>query len=465
MLENSVRREQTLRQLARVADAVREWFAPRTAIAAPGGDRFAQLHKTRLETLQAVLTEGLQVLEKAACNVKTEPTRDQREVYAECRQIEQAVQWLERVFLFYADKFNQRSDPTCAPLLEAADELIWSCYAPIFATSNHLPKSISQGPAPLAYLDTAYSPATWESNRLAPSELRQSTEIEALQTFLSMLPVPVLRLPTWCLGNPWWLVFVAHEVGHNVLRDLGLASQFADLLAPPETQDPIEKAWRRWSDEIFADLFSVAMLGGAALQALVETELDSVQRMTKPAGVYPPAAVRLELLACAADELGFDGRTAIKRLDLDTAIAGNAQTHATAGMLQTMVKRALGPLGNGIGTLADLARVEKRKTQLQTSVAYWAKHLANKPPQPHRGIETPCYVAAGAWIAWCRASEISSKADRQTAIEHLASNTIVVMRSAGEEGPRAGTKPTPAQEAGANLAHRLLDLGRQDAAP
>src|SRR5215469_10099879 len=57
-----------------------------------------------------------------------------RSVYARCRKIDRRTLWVERLFSYFQTKFDQRLDSRYQTLLEAADEVVWSCYAQPFAT-------------------------------------------------------------------------------------------------------------------------------------------------------------------------------------------------------------------------------------------------------------------------------------------------------------------------------------------
>src|SRR5262249_37933494 len=140
------------------------------------------------------------------------------------------------------------------------------------------------GPCPLPYLASTYSPLAVPRDT-PPIELRAAlldpASLVSLQAFLPRLPVPVVALPSVCARYPWWLAFLGHEVGHHVLHDLrpggALVRPFKHRLrdaaqdAPePKCDEAAAKRWKRWGEEIFADLFSVFALGPWAVWALVE---------------------------------------------------------------------------------------------------------------------------------------------------------------------------------------------------
>ena len=127
---------------------------------------------------------------------------------------------------------------------------------------------------------------------------------------------------------------IAHEVGHVLLRgvpglldEMGQAAGWTDrpdLLRVERGQivgSPVQ-AWSAWREEIFADAFTVLMLGPAALLGFEAV----FARPENPAEVlqarayrgryapHPPAHLRLHLSAFLLEELGFiqEGRAAVR---------------------------------------------------------------------------------------------------------------------------------------------------------
>ena len=227
-LNNLVRPEQTQRELTRLAQAISDWSRLRTERDVDEMNAYAGLHKTRLTAITNLLSAALDAL---AHELDGPLPEDPYLLYEYCRALDRSLVWLERVWAYYRDKFDQRDpDSAYAPLLKAADEVVWSCYKQAFLNPNRLPAGVAIQPAPLAYIAPDYSPATWEADKLAPAELRPGSEIEGLEELFLTLPVPVIRLPPWCLSSPWWLAFAAHETGHNIQRELKLVDSFGLLL-------------------------------------------------------------------------------------------------------------------------------------------------------------------------------------------------------------------------------------------
>jgi hypothetical protein len=59
-------------------------------------------------------------------------------------------------------------------------------------------------PAPLAFIEPEYSPAALESDKQLRTQVPLEAEVRSLDNFLQSLPIPLLRLPPWCVAAPWW---------------------------------------------------------------------------------------------------------------------------------------------------------------------------------------------------------------------------------------------------------------------
>ncbi|HWO23985.1 MAG TPA: hypothetical protein VNO30_34820 [Kofleriaceae bacterium] len=208
------------------------------------------------------------------------------------REIEWDLAIVERLFRLLATRFDQRRDPALELTLEAADELIWSCVQQTWGlTANPLP-------LPLAYIDPAFSPSATPRTK-PPSALPARDRL--LAEMLRALPVPMIGLPTGTVDEPWWLVLIAHEVGHHVQYDAQAAEQVVTLTGAALKEATGDATWESWRHEVFADLFAVLALGPVAIDATAELEWDVPENMAAGKSLYPPVIVRLALMAeCAA---------------------------------------------------------------------------------------------------------------------------------------------------------------------
>jgi hypothetical protein len=231
---NIVRREQTLLELERLEAAMIRWLSLRRA-QDYDGNVYVGRHETQLQAIEQVLTGGADALRRSLDHLDT--TRATGEIYEECRACDEAIVWLERLWTYFREKFDQRNDvpadnqPGLANrtsyLLHGADEVVWSCYREVFIRAVVRDPTLAiQRPSPLSFIKPHYSPAAVLTDEPLPPVLRLSAEVKFLDEYLERLPVPVLQLPPWCLEQPWWLVLIGHETGHHIQHDLNLIEFF-----------------------------------------------------------------------------------------------------------------------------------------------------------------------------------------------------------------------------------------------
>jgi hypothetical protein len=382
------------------------------------------------------------------------------EVYDQCRNYDQSVIWVNRLWSFFRDKFDQRDEPQrIGPLLKAADEVIWSCYWQVFATNQIAP----QHPAPLCYIEPEYSPAAIVSDQPMPHGLRLEADVDFLDEFLATLPLPVLRLPPWCVNAPWWLVFIAHEVGHHIQHELDLVESFQQRLreaAQKAAASPAEsKAWGDWGEEIFADLFSLLMVGQWALWAMTDVELSTSTEMLAPKPRYPSAVVRLALMAEIATQLKLDTPPALRGVDLQAIAQGNLNF----GLVKAMAEAALTWFQEHCGAPADFCGFDRTTFQDGGAIENWANLLrAPAPPPGEKNLASARQIVSGAIAAW---AEVSGIADVQQRVEEktrLIKHTLQALQESGPEGTRADAQPDGKRpEKGRELAELLLGQSRK----
>lgn len=289
-------------EYGRVAQAIADWSKRRQQLDP------LQMYRTQLQFLDRSLQEALGRLESELAAMLKVSSATPGEIYARCRTQELRLAWIERLWLYFRRKFDQRDDPAFAPTLLAADEMVWSCYKPAFVHAQ-----LSVPPAPLSYIEPLASPNASPRDQ-RPGELENNVDDEFLRACLETLPIPVLGLTPACVAEPWWLIFVAHEVGHHVQHELKVVRSFGDALkaAAGDTwakQGLPTVASSRWwvrGQEVFADVYSLLIAGPPAVDALAELLHDHPDRAWLTADDrYPPAQVRLALLAEAARQLGL----------------------------------------------------------------------------------------------------------------------------------------------------------------
>jgi len=426
-----VRHEQSSRELQRVQDAIARWLAARDDQPANGDTTpRTAYHASQIAALGATLTSIVGVLQRGLQAIHPDTTAADS-VYEQCRAVDQAVVWLDAVWAYFRARLDQRyeGDAAARSLLEAADEVVWSCYQPVLAARG-------SGSPPLPSIEPRFSPLAWERDRGAPPPLLVPQEAARLPLvrILERLPVALVELPGWCIDAPWWLVHLAHEVGHHVLFELRLAPTVRQELQGGLSAEQAAR-WTPWADEIFADAFAVAMMGPSAVLALVEVELASSQLMGRDRGsgaTYPPRAVRLALAARVACTLGMNADEVMRRVDL----AAVRQAVPSVGDDLDLVEVIAGRL------TALLAPVCRTATITDQAIQEWATTLLEpgviRPPQRP---ETARYVVAGAVRAWAEIVAATPEAStRAEQLRRLRERTVQVVRAGAPPG-RRGKRP------------------------
>ncbi|MEV0133051.1 hypothetical protein AB0H83_31880 [Dactylosporangium sp. NPDC050688] len=221
------------------------------------------------------------------------PLEDTGATYEACRAIEQGIAVVRRLFDWYRMRYDQRDDPALRDVLHAADRVVRSCWAPAF---GHLPEP---PPGPLPYVDARFD-AMATVRETVPVDLMGPAD-SVVADFVRILPVPTIALPFAVRHASWWLAVIAHETGHHVEFDAdpALREQRDAAIAAVVT----DARWLKWSNEVFADVYSSLALGPAAAWTVEELVHATEARRMIPTDRYPPPAVRLALLAHA----GRDG--------------------------------------------------------------------------------------------------------------------------------------------------------------
>jgi len=198
------------------------------------------------------------------------------EVYAKCTQTERRSVWLWRVFEFFRSKFDQRDDEKLKPILQAADEVVWSCYKPFFQNNG-----IKIEPAPLPFIGEDYSPSALRKDRMPGSLYKQGEDFAPLKEYLDQLPIPILQLPPNIVTSHWALVLIGHEVGHFIqpLISEDYEDTFREMLAKAVEDaggdENMQQRWREWAPEVFADWYSVLTMGQWALWTMAQFEFQA----------------------------------------------------------------------------------------------------------------------------------------------------------------------------------------------
>ena len=468
-MTNLSRIERTRHELGLLSDAIGPWLQRRKDDDRDTNDDYLGYHQTQLQSIGTVLTESVTFLKDKLAQLT--PGDDAGEVYLECRDIDETIVWVQRVWDYFKEKFDQRDDQRrTGPLLKAADEVVWSCYSQVFVQAAGRP-GVEKRPPPLSFIEPQYSPAAVESDRPLPPDLRLSAEVPFVSEFIKTLPVAVVSLPPWCIDAPWWLIYLAHETGHHVLHDLKLTAHFRDgMTAAAGKKLPAAEAaaWGRWAEEIFADIFSVLMVGEWAVWAVAEAERGRADEMVRRKDRYPSPIIRLALLAQAARAVGVDPTPALVGVDARALLTSDATARRDAEVVPGAVEFALGPLRQGLEqlTLPELCglgkgpAVPQAALRMSQKVSNWADHLGGQSViQPQRQRETAREVVSASVRRWKQVSAITEDADRVRERDALALKTKQTLRENAPKGVRAGAT-APAGK-GEELVRGLLAMTRQ----
>ncbi|HYO73227.1 MAG TPA: hypothetical protein VEU33_44900 [Archangium sp.] len=385
--------------------------------------------------------------------------------YEECLWLELRVLWLRRLWRFFRERFDQRDDAVMGPILRAADEVVWSTWQPVSEYARLMGLSFQAMPAPLPFIDLEHSPALTRAVELVPRELKRDAG-EVLLSRLRRLPVPVIHLPVMCIHSPWWLVFIGHEVGHQAQLFLGLEDSFPECVGQAvraheegrgsayALEDSLR--WKGWAREIFADVFSLVAMGTAALWAIAEFVWRPPECMRESYDRrYPPAAIRLELMAQAAEALGLgeEARRPLRGRVAGELVKGAPQAERDLALVPPVVERALGRLPGVDCSLAKL---------LDFQPAHFEVDWPNVP-EPINSV-TSRRLASAALRSWLQTEHIEADAQREEARRRLSRQALQLLETSYQPGLR-GEDTGPAASArvlGRELGSLLAGMGPED---
>jgi hypothetical protein len=459
---NRIRKERTQIELGRLQAELRAWLTHRR-----NKDIRGQ-YKTQLNAIESLLDGAVEGLRMALDEMDLDQSPG--EVYEACRLFDLRIIWLRRVWQFFKEKFDQRDDSRMGPSLQAADEVVWSCYRQVFAQAELWAPGLQQGPAPLPFIESRYSPEAFPLE-LVPHDLKSDVDVGFLRDHLNQLPIPVVRLPPSCVSGPWWLVYVGHEVGHHIqydiLDNMELVQRFREMVEAIvdrqgySSQDA--ERWGRWSREIFADVFSVLMMGPWAVLAMVEFELTEPEAMLRRRPLYPAPVTRLMLLAHTANQLGLNGTAALRGLEPTTLAAGNVEATRDLELVPHVVAAALGALPGLQASLQELCAFRPAEFQPGGTIEEWSRALRGLENRPvEQTLRAARLVTSATLAAWSEIAALTNDAERTAQWEALANHAVTVITQSREVGTRGEYAPSgEVPDLGTELAQRLLAADRQ----
>ena len=422
---------QTRRGLAELRAEIEKWAGLRER-----SDEQRQ-YVTQLQTLKIQLLYLLAEVENQCGQVSASDSV--RTVYARCRVIDRRVLWIRRLWTYFQSKFDQRYDDNFKQVLKAADDVVWSCYAQPFRVAIHEERP----PHPLPFIAPVYSPYAIPRDE-PPQDLRSDVDADFLAKMLRSMPISVVGIPSQAVEEPWRLAFLAHEVGHHVQFDFqqgALISSFGKTLL-----DAGGERWQGWNKELFADVFSLMMIGHWALWALAEliwTETPGMLDDTNPR--YPCPLVRLMFMATVADKLKLKGSAALRGLQsADLLDAGpvlikkrdvrDSVKEDLEQLDRVATAVADAQLGAGL-KLSDLCEFDSGDFQLPHGTAHlWGEVLAGRAGMvPDQSLKSSRLVLSGgieAWAEICGVSDTAQREQRRGSLKDLLPGQIVANREA-----------------------------------
>ncbi len=469
-VRHRIRIAQTRARIERLHHRIETWRSRRTTEDARGQ------YKTQLGALSAALQQALEVIRQRGDEVTERDSAGR--VYGHCRRVDQARLDVDHLFSYFRERIDQRDDPELGPVLRAADEVVWSLWAQVWRQRGRG----AVPPAPLAYLEPHFSPQAIPRDK-PPREL---AGFGKLAQELRNLPMPLVTLPPACVREPWWLIFLGHEIGHHLQYDLverrGLIFSFRDLLAATARAAggaAAERAesWYDWGIEIFADAFSVLQHGPWATWSLFDLVMGEERSLLRSATQYPSPVVRLAWMAAffrvsiGDGEPSRDGSSAWELRGLDpeslTRVSPSAavsrelreRARADLGLVPAMARTvAEAPLPE-VGTLRSLCRFEPAHFVAGGRVERWKQALlAGRPPSPVRKLEAARQAVTGGLAAWAEISADEDDVRRGERQEQLREILVPTLGASFEPGVRAAETLRSAaapDESGQSLGERL----------
>ncbi|HMQ33541.1 MAG TPA: hypothetical protein PKD53_22610 [Chloroflexaceae bacterium] len=457
-------------QSARAVEAARAAFA--AWVRGRNDEDKRRFHASQLADIGAVLESAAGALRDSLG--RSLASEDGAGLYRLCREHDAALGMAYLLWERVRGPFDQR-DSQAAPartnLLRAADEVAWSCYKPVLNRADALSGRVKQWPPPLACLDPTYLPLVSQRRRgdlaAAIDAARTPT---ALLTLLAELPVTLIRLPPWTVEAPWSLVFVAHEVGHQIYQQLGagVSKTLSDglLAVGAGAGGAAGQGWGEWREECFADLFSLLTMGQWALWALVDVERGTPAQMTtSESDAYPPAVVRLALMAESLRRLGVDPTPALRGLDLAAIAAEDPVARARLELVPGAVDVLMGNLGGRLGTLAELceagdpggpasAEEGPRSAGLAAALAQ-----GRVPRLQQKGHQTTRQLARAAARAWSELAPDLAALDgpaRSARRKALGDAIVTSLNDHAPDGTRGASDPRAMASLGRRMVESLL---------
>lgn len=466
MPENVVRWQQSFANLERQGTEFDNWYKQATAT-----DTKRQ-YTTQLASMQNLIgpafgrVRGMLESLDYADEVNTGP------LFEDCRRQDIRLVWIQRIWNYFRQRFDQRfASKKREMFLKAADEVVWSCFKPPFASMAKPNEPVVVPAAPLPFIEAWYSPAAIPPQpRFFPPELLREVDRYFQSKVLTRLPMPVLRIPPGHIDMPWWLVFIGHEVGHHLqftlvssgpedqaapndtetATDPPLVAQYRELVfqtvAKASGEEKLATEWAGWSEELFADVVSVVTMGPAALWALAGLEWAGKVRMVQRRDSYPPAVVRLQFLQKIADQLKLRSTGALRGIDVPKLAAEDPAAVRDLSLVPRVVEVSLARLPGLPAALPELFAFAPADYGRDGQIDHWKKQLLNvEHPPAEESLRAARHIVSGAVEAWREiASETNDPTARAERGQKLSGKLLDLLVRSREDGQREAKASRPA---------------------
>ncbi|OQA23201.1 MAG: hypothetical protein BWY63_00386 [Chloroflexi bacterium ADurb.Bin360] len=291
-------------------------------------DHAHQLEEVRLWT-EALLPESLDELR----SLHGAPA-----FFEKSYELQALISGVLEVWEYYRDRFELNFGPLTRyqAWISGAEWVAADCYQTAMEHARQLDLEIStpRSTSPLLQLESQGGLPQSVAN------LRMTSPVTLPRQFA---PVPIIVLPANLMANSWGFLALHHEVGHDVMADLGWSdaalAEYGMVVLKPRLAAagvPPERAlhWCGWLSELYADFFALWLVGPAFAGYMLETlalPKVEVQRRSERPSRYPAPFLRIHILLKVLESHKLKGsgssRTSSKsRADYQKRVQGYLET-------------------------------------------------------------------------------------------------------------------------------------------
>ncbi|MHC3471426.1 hypothetical protein ACYF6T_22415 [Streptomyces sp. 7R007] len=257
---------------------------------------------------------------------------------------------LHHVWDYFRAKFTLRRLDGQRPVLEAADELAWTCYRGPLAAALTVDDRAAKEPPLVSYSRDAVPRAHPRGGQYRDLLPRGGVHTRQGVALVRRLPFPVIDVPWYYASHLPALLTVAHEVGHHVEDDFALTPELRARLASADLTAAERPVWEGWLGEVFADVCASVACGLSYPAVLAD-----VVAGLRPAGpdddvapgpsAHPPPGVRVRVCLAALERAGHPRPPAWPQ-PLAEALEGEpADDAAPAEVVAALLTDGYAPLG------------------------------------------------------------------------------------------------------------------------